>query len=139
MDTPSPALLLAGEAAAVIAALRSNLKFNRYVRGAGRGLGPLDRDRWPLAQQTRSLPLQAQEEELEDPLVEEFKALRRKLFAWQSEGGGGRRRVAAGGGAAAAAAPRPLLSHPPALPTARLGRGGPAGVPDALFGDGQEP
>ncbi|PRW57821.1 ARF guanine-nucleotide exchange factor GNOM-like [Chlorella sorokiniana] len=52
---PKPALLLAGEAAAVIAALRSNLKFNRY----------------------------AQEEELEDPLVEEFKALRRKLFAWQ--------------------------------------------------------
>jgi len=38
METRSPALLLAGEAAAVIAALRSNLKFNRYVRGAGSGM-----------------------------------------------------------------------------------------------------
>lgn len=30
-------------------------------------------------------PQQAQDDELEDPLLEDFKALRRKLFAWQRE------------------------------------------------------
>ncbi|EFN55517.1 hypothetical protein CHLNCDRAFT_133932 [Chlorella variabilis] len=51
----SPALFLSGEAAAVIAALRSNTKFNRYA-----------------------------DDEVEDPLLEEFKALRRKLFSWRN-------------------------------------------------------
>lgn len=38
MECRNPALFLAGEAANVIAALRSNLKFNRYaVRAAGVG------------------------------------------------------------------------------------------------------
>ncbi|KAL4436787.1 hypothetical protein ABPG75_003926 [Micractinium tetrahymenae] len=55
MERRSPSLFLAGEASAVIAALRSNVKFNRYA-----------------------------DDELEDPLLEEFKALRRKLFAWQN-------------------------------------------------------
>ncbi|KAI3425868.1 hypothetical protein D9Q98_007841 [Chlorella vulgaris] len=51
----SPSLFLAGEASAVIAALRSNAKFNRYA-----------------------------DDEVEDPLLEDFKALRRKLFSWRS-------------------------------------------------------
>lgn len=47
-----------------------------------------------------SLGPQAQEEELEDPLVEEFKALRRKLFAWQSEAAAARREWRRSSGAA---------------------------------------
>lgn len=42
-----------------------------------------------------------QDDEVEDPLLEEFKELRRKLFVWPSE----RRRVAGGGGRAGAVQP----------------------------------
>lgn len=87
-------------------------------------------------------PLQAQEEELEDPLVEEFKSLRRKLFAWQSE-------AAAAAGVAAAGRRQPagpVISPCQALhqpchlhPHRRMGRGGPAGVPEPVFRDGEEP
>lgn len=49
---------------------------------------------------------QAQDDELEDPLLEDFKALRRKLFAWQRAW-------------RAAAVPGPVLPAGAALPAVR--------------------
>lgn len=90
METKAPALFLAGEAASVIAALRSNLKFNRYSVRLGRSWLSLDHRRraghlQPAPTTCSAACLQAQDDELEDPLLEDFKTLRRKLFAWQRE------------------------------------------------------
>jgi hypothetical protein len=93
MDRRPPSLFLAGEASAVIAALRSNLKFNRYAVCQPCPIGasispsclPCQQPAFVRTPRPCWRPTLLQDDEVEDPLLEEFKVLRRKLSSWHSE------------------------------------------------------